>query len=324
MSANDSTVNSFTPSFLADSDLASEAHSPLDSEFWSMLQHPEDRQAIRAMEAIPALSGICRFIQEKAIEKYARAQMIGDSLRLGPKQLPKIYALLEEVCATLRMEKIPDFYLRLDRTPNAFTIGEKEPLVTITSGLLEIMPEQDVKTVLAHECGHILFRHTRYTLAAKVVFLGAGSTIGKLANMAAFGSLTALEQAIYRWQRMAELSADRVSMLFSGSITSAVRVQLLLAGGLRDIPDTINIDEYVRQSEDFSRIFKPNNVEGWLANLTLMDQDHPYACSRCVEMASFGKTDAFKVAARRLGTFRCPQCGGTMRTASLCVNGHIC
>ena len=314
---------SFTPSFLSDS-TPDHSSAPLDKDFWSPIMHPEDRQAIKALEALPALSSICKFIQEKGIETASRAQMIGDSIRLGPKQLPKIYALLEEVCDALQMKQIPDFYLQMDRSPNAFTVGEHKPLITITSGLYEIMPEEDIKTVLAHECGHILFKHTRYSLVAKLVFLGANSTIGQMANIAALGSLTALKQCIFRWERMSELSADRVSLLFAGNISTAIRVQLMLAGGLRNLPEEINIDEYIRQSDDFVQMFKPNNVTGLISNLTLMDLDHPYAASRCVEMSSFAKSSTFKVAAKHLGTLRCPQCGAKMRTASMCMNGHFC
>ena len=315
--------NSFQPSFLQERDGGNVNVASLGADFWTAFQHPEDRSAIKAMEAIPALSTVSKFIQDQALEKYARAQLIGDAIRLGPKQLPHIYELLADVCRTFRMERVPEFYLKMDRVPNAFTIGEKNPLVTISSGLLEIMPENDVKTVLAHECGHILFKHTRYTLAAKLVLNGADSTLGTMANFATLGGLTALKECIYRWQRMSELSADRMSLLYSGTLSSAVRVQLLLAGGLRNLPDDIDVEEYVRQSEDFVQMFKPDGVTGWIANLTLLSKDHPYAASRCVELSKFAKGSAFKVAARRLGTFRCPTCGGKMRSESLCENGHF-
>ena len=316
---------SYVPSFLdRSSAVGRTAVEQLDAGFWNSLMHPEDRQAIRAMEALPTLSTICRIIQDKALEKYARAQLIGDGIRLGPNQMPRLYRLLTDVCEAFRMKDIPEFYLKMDRVPNAYTQGEAHPLITITSGLVEIMSENDIRTVLAHECGHILFKHLRYTLAAKVIFAGANSTIGKMANLAAFGALAALEQCIYRWQRMSEYSADRASMLFAGNITDAIRVQLLLAGGLRELPENINIGEYVKQSEDFVRIFKPNNAEGWIANLTLISQDHPYASSRCVELDAFSKKSEFKMAAQQLGTYRCPQCGGKMRSMTMCENGHFC
>lgn len=315
----------FVPSFLGDGiGVATTTDSRLDDGFWSSLMHPEDKQAIRAMEAVPALSTVCRFIQDKAIEKYARAQLIGDAIRLGPNQMPRLYGLLTDVCKVFKMDSIPEFYLRMDRTPNAYAQGESHPLITITSGLVEILSENDIRTVLAHECGHILFKHLRYQLAAKVIFAGVDSALGKMANMASLGALTALEQCIYRWQRMAEYSADRASILFTGSVADAVRVQLLLAGGLKNLPDEINIEEYVRQSKDFNDMFKPNNVDGWIANLTLISQDHPYASSRCIELNSFSQHSEFKIAAQRLKTFRCPQCGGKMRSMTMCENGHFC
>ena len=213
--------NPFQPSFLQERDGGNVNVASLGADFWTAFQHPEDRSAIKAMEAIPALSTVLKFVQEQALEKYARAQLIGDAIRLGSKQLPHIYELLADVCRTFRMERVPEFYLKMDRVPNAFTIGEKNPLVTISSGLLEIMPENDVKTVLAHECGHILFKHTRYTIAAKVVLNGVDATLGTMATFATLGGLTALKECIYRWQRMSELSADRMSLLYSGTLSSA-------------------------------------------------------------------------------------------------------
>lgn len=320
-----SDTENFVPSFLSGGSNAPQlAEVRLEDGFWNSLMHPEDKQAIRAMEAFPALSNICKFIQDKAIEKYARAQLIGDAIRLGPNQMPKIYDLLKDVCTVFKMDFIPEFYLRMDRTPNAYAQGESHPLITITSGLVEILSENDIRTVLAHECGHILFRHLRYQLAAKIIFAGVDSALGKMANLASFGALTALEQCIYRWQRMAEYSADRASMLFTGSAADAVRVQLLLAGGLKNLPDEINIEEYVKQSNDFNDMFTPNNVEGWIANLTLISQDHPYASSRCIELNSFSKHSEFKIAAQKLKTFRCSQCGGKMRSMTMCENGHFC
>ncbi len=318
--------SNYVPSFLSTTTAVSVSRGGCapGEDFWTPLVHPEDRQAINALESIPALSSICRMIHDKMIEKYARMAQIGGGIRLGVRQMPKLYGLLVDVCDAFGMKDIPEFYLQMDRSPNAYTQGESHPMISITSGLTEIMSEDDIRTVLAHECGHILFHHLRYKLAAQIVFAGVNSTLGRLANLAAFGSLSALEQCIYRWERMAEYSADRASLLFAGSVKKALRVQLLLAGGLRELPDAIDLDEYVRQAEDYSRMFKSGDAQSWIANLSLLGKDHPYTSDRCLELVSFGRRSDFKVAAQRLGTYCCPQCGGRMRSMTMCENGHFC
>ncbi len=319
--------NAYVPSFLSSTTpTVSVAHGgvPPDESFWNSIVHPEDRQAIAALESIPALASICKAIHDKAIEKYARMAQIGGGVRLGVRQMPKLYGLLVDVCDAFGMREIPEFYLQMDRSPNAYTQGESHPMITITSGLAEIMSDDDIRTVLAHECGHILFHHLRYKLAARLVFAGVNSTLGRLANLAAFGSLSALEQCIYRWERMSEYSADRAALLFTGNVKKALRVQMLLAGGLRELPDAIDLDEYVRQAEDFSRMFRAGDAQGWLGNLSVMGMDHPYTSDRCLELVSFGRRSDFKVAAQRLGTYSCPQCGGRMRSMTMCENGHFC
>ena len=315
----------FVPSFLRSENAEmGGAKDRVPVDFWEFIMHPEDREAIRAMESTRALPWLCKLAQDHALEKFARAELIGDAIRLGPTQLPHIYNLLVDVCKTLRIAPVPEFYLRMMREPNAYTQGEKNPIVTITSGLVEIMSEDDIKVVLAHECGHIIFKHLRYTQVSKLLFYALDSIIGKAAQAASIGVLTGFDQLIYRWLRMSEYSADRVSMLYTGNAADTIRVQLMLAGGLRNLADSINVEEYMRQSADYCQMFKPNNLEGLIANMTLISQDHPYAASRCVELANFAKTSEFKMAAQRLGTFRCPKCGAKMRSLTLCEKGHFC
>lgn len=314
----------FTPSFLnREASLPGPQTEALENSAWKTLMHPEDRQAITCMEALPGFSAFCGWMLKQGFEKIARAELIGDAIRLGPNQMPHLYGLLTEVCATLGMRDVPELYLQMDRWPNAYAQGESQPLITITSGLVEVLSEEDIRIVLAHECGHILFKHLRYSLMANLFRFGISSAVGQLATIASLGGLTALEQVVYRWERMSEYSADRVALLFAGDVSKVIRMQLQLACGVRELSQQINFDEWVKQSEDFKQTFKLNDLNGVLANLTLMNRRHPYAASRCMEMQTFSKESTFKAVALKLGTYRCPKCGGKMRSMTMCEKGHF-
>ena len=58
--------------------------------------------------------------------------------------------------------------------PDAYTIGEENVSICLTSGLLEIMDDEELHAVIAHECGHIACQHMLYhTLAQFMLFTGA-------------------------------------------------------------------------------------------------------------------------------------------------------
>lgn len=69
---------------------------------------------------------------------------------------PAIASLIDEVCAEHRIHK-PRFGVIHDGNPNAFTYGhlKRDARLVVTSGLLEILDEDERKAVVAHELGHI-------------------------------------------------------------------------------------------------------------------------------------------------------------------------
>ncbi|MCW1300854.1 MAG: zinc metalloprotease HtpX [Candidatus Nanoarchaeia archaeon] len=67
-----------------------------------------------------------------------------------------IHQIVEEICEREGMKK-PKLYLVDDPTPNAFAFGRSKNSgnVAIHTGLLELLDREEVKTVIAHELGHI-------------------------------------------------------------------------------------------------------------------------------------------------------------------------
>ena len=171
----------YKPSFLDPGLVFSMQKEDID---WQSLMHPQDRSAIAAMEALPGFSTVMKWILTGAVEKLKYGENIGDNLKLGPKQLPEYYDMLVEVCDTLGIKDIPELYLSMNPYPNAETCGEQCVFIKMTSGLLESLSADEVKTVLAHECGHILFKHVRYLMLAQALKLGLDSTLGKSISFA--------------------------------------------------------------------------------------------------------------------------------------------
>jgi heat shock protein HtpX len=103
---------------------------------------------------------------------------------LGEAEAPQVYRALREIASREHLP-LPKVYWIATQTPNAFATGRspKRAAVAVTSGLLEIMNEEELKGVLAHELSHV---KNRDTLVMTIAAALAGA-IMMLARMAQWG-----------------------------------------------------------------------------------------------------------------------------------------
>lgn len=69
---------------------------------------------------------------------------------------PRLYEFLEKTCAKLKM-KMPKVGFIDDGNPNAFTYGHipRNARIVLTTGLMDVLTEEELEAVVAHELGHI-------------------------------------------------------------------------------------------------------------------------------------------------------------------------
>jgi heat shock protein HtpX len=102
---------------------------------------------------------------------------------IGPAENPRLHALVAGLAARAGLP-MPALYLIHEEQPNAFATGRspERSAVAVTTGLLAMMPEEEVAGVVAHELAHIRNRDTLImTMTA-----GLAGAIGMLAQ---FGGL---------------------------------------------------------------------------------------------------------------------------------------
>jgi heat shock protein HtpX len=102
------------------------------------------------------------------------------------EQYPKLHAMVEELAQKTNLPK-PKICLIALPIPNAFATGrnEKHAVVAVTNGILQLLSENELRGVLAHELSHI---KNRDILVSSIAATLAGA-ISYLAQMAYFAGM---------------------------------------------------------------------------------------------------------------------------------------
>ncbi len=102
------------------------------------------------------------------------------------EQAPRLYAITERLCQRAGLP-MPRLYVIPEHAPNAFATGRnpRNAAVAVTAGLLELMNEEEVEGVIAHELAHVR-NHDILTASVAATLAGA---ITILARMAFWGGM---------------------------------------------------------------------------------------------------------------------------------------
>ncbi len=268
--------------------------------------HPEDAAALQQMESIPGFAALIKKVLAIGLENLQYGINMASSIRLSERQLPGIYRHLPPICQQLGIPE-PELYLQMDPNPNAWTYGDTRIYITLTSGLVEMMTDEELDSVIAHECGHILCRHVLYHTVAQWISSG-------LASLGILGSLAApVEYALLYWYRKSELSADRAASIVTSPEVVA-SVQARLSGGPASITSQVDLREWARQADEYDRIQNSGLWNKALQLSVIATQDHPFAAVRVREILKWGDSEQYRNL-KHIGLLgastgkRCPHCG---------------
>ena len=117
------------------------------------------------------MNGVSYFFSDKIALKSSGAQPV------TREQLPRLYQVMERLAAKSNIP-VPRLYMVPDAAPNAFATGRNpnHASVAVTQGLLQIMNDEELEGVIAHELSHvrnydILTSSIAATLAGAVTYI---------------------------------------------------------------------------------------------------------------------------------------------------------
>jgi heat shock protein HtpX len=114
------------------------------------------------------------------------AVMSARAVPVTEQEAPRLYAIVRDLAQRANMP-MPRIYISPADQPNAFATGRgpKKAVVAVTRGLLQVLDEDELRGVLAHEMAHVRHRDILITSVAAAVAMA----ITFLARMVMWGAM---------------------------------------------------------------------------------------------------------------------------------------
>lgn len=260
---------------------------------YSEYEHPQDRDALNALDAIPGVQSVGKKIIEKYLDKQLYLNTIGSSIEITRDNDSRLHGLLSSCCAILDIHEVPPLYISDDQSGGwAATNCVNQPLIVIGQNLLERCNDEEIMFVLGHELGHIKSAHLLYHVMAgqfhQIQNIASEATLGlPLAKLLSAG----LEIALNHWYRMSEFTSDRAGLLCCQNITSCIDLFIKLgdfpSGDCSSIP-YLKIEKFresfIKQSQDFKNFEDAGPIAKFIRMDLTRNQSHPWLILRGSEL----------------------------------------
>lgn len=249
------------------------------------------------------------------IAYYGNASMIKAATKAQPlkrSENPKVYNMVENLCMSIGMD-MPQVNIVNDPQLNAFASGinKKTYAVTLTTGIIDRLNDEELAGVIAHELTHIR-NHDTKLLITSIVFVGIVSTImtmllrmlyysfilggnrrdkkeggGAVILIILIGAVLAIVAYFFTLLTRFAISRKREYMADAGG-AEITGNPLALASALRKISNDPGLDEVNRADIAQMFIMYPDEMEpGLLGMVDSLFSTHPDVKKRIAILEQF-------------------------------------
>jgi Zn-dependent protease with chaperone function len=249
-------------------------------------EHPADRGALVALRKLRGFDKVVKMMSGLINERAVRLLYLGSAIRVDDRQFPVLARALNDACTTLDADTVPELYVQASPFFNAMTIGMDKPIIVLNSAMVDLMDEEELRWVLAHELGHALSGHAVY----RTILLRLLSFSGILSAIPLGGmGLRVIVAALMEWVRKSELSADRAGLLGTQDPGVAYRALMKMSSGghLADLDQT----SFFEQGAEYDAAI---DIRDSVLKLLLIERrSHPMPVSRASELRRWVDSGAY-------------------------------
>jgi Zn-dependent protease with chaperone function len=209
-------------------------------------------------------------------------QLLGHAVKVSERQFPRIYGIVRTASETLGIH-VPQVFLVNSPVFNAGTLGTNEDsFIVVHSSLVDQYSDEELLTVIGHECGHIHNSHVAYLTALHYLTTMAGMFLPWILQPAMI--------ALRGWSRRAEITCDRAGMLVAKNQAAAERAITKLAVGSKKLYEEFNLDAFLEQHGESNQ---------GIGKYMEVFATHPWLPKRVLAMRVFGESQLYRKAAGR-------------------------
>ncbi|REJ57084.1 MAG: peptidase M48 [Microcystis wesenbergii TW10] len=220
-------------------------------------KHPLDQQAEQALRSVPGFDLLAKSFSEYLYERPQQILLMGNDLKVGPRQYATLYSIYRQCLRDLDMSPEPNLYVSQNPLANAYSLGSEHPYIVFNTALLDLLDEEEIRVILAHELGHLKCDHS-ILIQMSFWVMGAANFLGDITLGLGKAITTGLVYAFYEWRRKAELSADRGALLVTDDLNLVLRTLMKCAGGSQKYLHECNLEEFIRQGEAYRQLDQDN------------------------------------------------------------------
>jgi Zn-dependent protease with chaperone function len=213
----------------------------------------------------------------RLFKQIGKHQLLGHAVRVSDRQFPRIHGIAKRASDTLGIA-MPQVFVVNSPVFNAGTLGTNEDsFVMVHSALVDQYSDEELLTVIGHECGHIHNSHVAYLTALHYLTYMAGMFVPWILQPALV--------ALRTWSRRAEITCDRAGMLVAKDQAAAERAITKLAVGSRKLYEEFNLDAFLEQHEEGNQ---------GIGKYMEVFATHPWLPKRVLAMRAFGESQLYQ------------------------------
>ncbi|MDI2127409.1 M48 family metallopeptidase [Yinghuangia seranimata] len=250
-------------------------------------EHPADRSALVALRKLNGFDAILKQLSGLLSERAVRLMFLAGAVRTSDQQFRRLHDLARDAAYVLDMPRVPELYVMLDPQPNAMAIGMDKPFIVVTSGLVELLDDDEMRTVVGHEMGHILSGHAVYRTMLLILTNLAASVSG--IPLGTLG-IQAVIAALREWFRKSELSCDRAGLLVGQDPEASMRALMKIAGGSQ--LHEMSTDEFLAQAAEYDAA--GDLRDSVLKLMNVFGRSHPFPVVRVAELKRWSDGDDYR------------------------------
>jgi Zn-dependent protease with chaperone function len=213
----------------------------------------------------------------RLLKNVGKNELLGTAVKVGPEQFPRVHRLVQRCAETLGIAP-PTVYIKNNPVLNAMTYGtDDDAFVLVHSALVDHLSDEELLSVIGHECGHIHNEH--------VVYLTAMHYLRTMASVVVRWAAAPAMLALQGWSRRAEVTCDRAALLCSRDLEAATRALAKLALGSTKLYEQFNLEAFLAQYEE--------GKEG-VGKLTEIFASHPWLPKRIKALRAFAESRLYR------------------------------